>query len=59
MALKNWNPVFIGSEVECSECGITLFAGTLASSLTKKTFFSNKTIYSCDTHVKVIAPVKG
>ena len=56
MALKDWEPVFIGSQVECSECGLTLHAGTLASQLVKKTLFSTKTIYSCDTHVRVIAP---
>jgi hypothetical protein len=50
MALKNWEPVFMGSEVECSECGATLFAGTLASWHPKKKKFS------CDTHVRLLAP---
>jgi len=59
MALKDWEPVFIGSNVECSECGITLFAGTLASQIAKNTLFSSKTMYSCDTHVKTVAPFKN
>ena len=54
MALKNWGPVFIGSMVECIECGYILHPGTLASTITKKTLFSRKTLYSCDTHVKVV-----